>query len=511
VPNVAVQNFTITNGNGNASFLQTGNTSYVLKPLLEQLGDAFIFFSAYDPAYVANLLLSYAPNSEVMPAPVIASGVYLLNADNCSLIDNIISNCTHGNSLINNKYSFGFTSVGYAQTVKDIDNSNIIDGKPICYWINKTGLTVPPDAGYVALINCTNITVENLHLSNNYNNLLIANSHNCKIRNNTLTDNYIGITLIDSVDNVFQDNNIYGNVLNFGNAQFSQNIDTSNLVEGKPVYVWVNEHDKEVPTDAGLVALINCSRITVQNLNLSNNAVGIVLENSNNCTITNNSLTGVNEAIKLTASYDVTISNNTITTSANGITVEADSINNRVLGNSVADSGDSGIKIYASTNNLVYGNHINDCTSGVQINNASYNKVQRNVLTNNTYGISLSCISDGIHLSDSSTFNVIYENNLTDNENGIGILAYEVTNNTVYHNNFKDNTNQAYATAYNTQVRNIWDNGSEGNYWSNYNGTDTNNDGIGDEPLIIFQYQIIIVQEGYDQDHYPLMQPYTKP
>jgi parallel beta-helix repeat protein len=151
--------------------------------------------------------------------------------------------------------------------------------------------------------------------------------------------------------------------LNFGNAQFSQNIDTSNLVEGKPVYVWVNEHDKEVPTDAGLVALINCSGITVQNLNLSNNAVGIVLENSNNCTITNNSLTGVNEAIKLTASYDVTISNNTITTSANGITVEAESINNRVLGNSVADSGDSGIKIYASTNNLVYGNHINDCTS----------------------------------------------------------------------------------------------------------------------------------------------------
>ena len=47
-----------------------------------------------------------------------------------------------------------------------------------------------------------------------------------------------------------------------------------------------------------------------------------------------------------------------------------------------------------------------------------------------------------------------------------------------------------YATPRALQVNNVtpeytnfWDNGCEGNYWSNYNGTDTDNDGVGDTLL----------------------------
>jgi len=50
---------------------------------------------------------------------------------------------------------------------------------------------------------------------------------------------------------------------------------------------------------------------------------------------------------------------------------------------------------------------------------------------------------------------------------------------------------------------NIWNYDSIGNYWSDYNGTDSNGDGIGDTP-----YMISTSPEEYgDADNYPLMEP----
>ena len=48
---------------------------------------------------------------------------------------------------------------------------------------------------------------------------------------------------------------------------------------------------------------------------------------------------------------------------------------------------------------------------------------------------------------------------------------------------------------------NTWDDGEGGNYWTDYNGTDVNNDGIGDTPYTI---------DVQNVDNYPLMQPVNK-
>jgi parallel beta-helix repeat protein len=66
--------------------------------------------------------------------------------------------------------------------------------------------------------------------------ILLQNSNNCTITNNTVTNNYKGIVFDNSSDNVLKGNNIGDNMFNlvFLNASTTNNIDTSNIVDGKP-------------------------------------------------------------------------------------------------------------------------------------------------------------------------------------------------------------------------------------------------------------------------------------
>jgi len=52
-----------------------------------------------------------------------------------------------------------------------------------------------------------------------------------------------------------------------------------------------------------------------------------------------------------------------------------------------------------------------------------------------------------------------------------------------------------------SQYSNAWDNGFQGNYWSNYTGKDNDGDGIGDTPHLI---------DENNQDNFPLMKVYAQ-
>ncbi len=71
----------------------------------------------------------------------------------------------------------------------------------------------------------------------------------------------------------------------------------------------------------------------------------------------------------------------------------------------------------------------------------------------------------------------------------------------VHQNSFIENNVQisgCQCKTYNlTETPHYWDNGKAGNYWSDYNGTDANGDGIGDTAYVI---------DPLDLDRYPLMQ-----
>jgi len=76
-----------------------------------------------------------------------------------------------------------------------------------------------------------------------------------------------------------------------------------------------------------------------------------------------------------------------------------------------------------------------------------------------------------MHARASSSYNTIYRNNLITSEMGwpVGVYFDSSSNNTVYQNNFVNNTLQVDSS----NSTNFWDNACEGNYWSNYTGTDS--------------------------------------
>ena len=109
-----------------------------------------------------------------------------------------------------------------------------------------------------------------------------------------------------------------------------------------------------------------------------------------------------------------------------------------------------------------------------------------------------------------SNNNTITGNNVCNNNRG-GIELDDSSNNTIYFNNFINNTDNVY---FYTSI-NIWNSPFEitytydgttyksyvGNYWSDYNGTDAEGDGIGDT-------NYSIDSEEDESDVYPLMQPF---
>jgi parallel beta-helix repeat protein len=132
------------------------------------------------------------------------------------------------NPLHYNLILVGYCAAGFVQ---DIDSSNTANGKPIYYLTNVNNAEVDPtncpDAGYLALVNCTNVTVKEFNFTSNNDGVLIAYSTNCTLTNMTLGDNHIyvtsalhnesfltdygGLTLCGSTSNTVVDSTVYNN------------------------------------------------------------------------------------------------------------------------------------------------------------------------------------------------------------------------------------------------------------------------------------------------------------
>jgi parallel beta-helix repeat protein len=93
---------------------------------------------------------------------------------------------------------------------------NTVNGKPLVYLEDASNYKVE-DAGQVVLVNCNNITVENLDLSNTSIGLELWMTDDSKVLNNIVSNNNRGGICLDySSNNTITGNNASNNY-NFGN------------------------------------------------------------------------------------------------------------------------------------------------------------------------------------------------------------------------------------------------------------------------------------------------------
>ena len=144
-------------------------------------------------------------------------GMLFENSDENIIINNYIDAYWDGisldyseNNLLRNNSMYGSGLLTNGK--QDIDESNTVNDKPIYYYYNQNGLTIPEDAGQVILVNCNNFIVENLQISKTTLGISIFNSNYNIVRNNTVENNTdFGIILNNSNYNLIINNKISGN------------------------------------------------------------------------------------------------------------------------------------------------------------------------------------------------------------------------------------------------------------------------------------------------------------
>lgn len=195
---------------------------------------------------------------------------------------------------------------------------------------------------------------------------------------------------------------------------------------------------------------------------------GVDLTGRSNVTIKNLEIAGFDYGVYLSSASNNIISHNYFTDNYCAIWVEASSNDNIISGNNVEDNEMWGVFLKDSSNNKISENQFTLHTNyTIFVRHSNYTTCSGNYIA----------------------------------DNSLGFFFVEASDNILYHNNFVNNYNSVAGS----DSTNAFDNGEQGNYWSDYeegypDAEELAGSGVWNTPYVI---------DEYNQDNYPLVNPWS--
>jgi len=363
-------------------------------------------------------------------------GINLFSSNNNEIIDNtVLDNPNAGIQIWNSSYNRLTNNTGSRNNF-----SILLINSTYCTVENNTlsnntgsegSVEMPPSSG-IYLENSSHNTIQNNDASDNYFGIILFNSSYDEIRNNTAnnntgfefeewtpmvpssgiilvdsnhntlqdnsaSDNCFGIFLLDSSQNTLSNNRAFNNTLGIcvyselppdPKPYYNHSIDTSNLVNGRPVYYYFGEQDFVIDgLETSHLTLAFCDNCTVKNSNISNGD-GIFLVGLTNSSVTNTTISNTFWGILLGGSQKNNLTNNEVFFNkfVGGIYLGESSYNN-VVNNNVSNNYKNGIRMAESSNyNNITGNTLlSNNETGIFLNQSSYNNLTNNTASNNEH------------------------------------------------------------------------------------------------------------------------------
>ena len=264
------------------------------------------------------------------------------------------------------------------------------------------------------LWNCTNGAIENNTFYNNYEGIIITESHNIKVSNNNCSSNNAAGIAVDG--SLSRDNALYNN--------------TCTLNQGEGIFINFASNNT-----------------VVNNTCVSNLYNGMYLQSANNNTLVDNTCTMSNSCgIYVYQSFGNTLANNNLSSNYFGMEVEKSGSNTIV--NNTCNFGNDGLALLDSANNtLVNNTYVMNSNTGIYIRMGGNNTIADNACTNEYYGIYIVSSNNNRFVNNMCTYNRLHgiylensnRNSLADNNCSlnmdIGIYLVSSSDNNTLTNN----------------------------------------------------------------------------